>query len=148
MFAVYDGHGANGHDCAQFAKKDIPRSVAKYVRQKRSSAYIAKLKADGKSTKGAFQPQLWSTLDAEEYGECCKKAFSESNKALHEKETINDKLSGTTVVSVQFHRGRMTVCNLGDSRALLGSITEGTTNIQITPLSNDQTPYRKDDQTP
>lgn len=144
MFAVYDGHGVNGHDCAQFAKKDIPRSVAKFVRQKRSTMHIARLKAEGKSTKGAFQPHLWSTLTEEEYGECCLKAFAETNKALHEMESINDKLSGTTVVTVNFHRGRMTVCNLGDSRALMGSLeTDGT--VQAIPLSTDQTPYRKDE---
>ncbi|KAL3927195.1 MAG: hypothetical protein SGBAC_013180 [Bacillariaceae sp.] len=150
MFAVYDGHGSNGHDCAAFCKKDIPRSVAKYIRQKRSSRHIAKLKADGKSTKGAFRPELWSTLEADEYSECCCKAFKETNKALHENEKIDDKLSGTTVAFVSFHRGRMSVCNLGDSRVLLGSSRSSSTEdegdtIQSIPLSMDQTPYRKDE---
>mmetsp|Transcript_37358 Transcript_37358/g.90722 ORF Transcript_37358/g.90722 Transcript_37358/m.90722 type:complete len:418 (-) Transcript_37358:121-1374(-) len=145
MFAVYDGHGSNGHGCAVFTKTDIPRSVAKYIRQKRSSRHIAKLKAEGKPTKGAFRPELWSTLEEKEYGECCRKAFEETNKALHDNAKINDKLSGTTVVTVSFHRGRMTVCNLGDSRALLGSRMQEDGTIQSIPLSMDQTPHRKDE---
>ncbi|CAJ1970480.1 unnamed protein product [Cylindrotheca closterium] len=147
MFAVYDGHGANGHECASFCQKDIPRSIAKYIRQKRSSRHIAKLKAENKSTKGAFRPELWSTLEAEEYGESCRKAFEETNKALHDTEKINDYLSGTTVVTASFHRGRMTVCNLGDSRALLGTYVNesGSAAIQAIPLSKDQTPNRQDE---
>jgi serine/threonine protein phosphatase PrpC len=33
---------------------------------------------------------------------------------------INDRLSGTTAVTACFHGGRLTVCNVGDSRVILG----------------------------
>ncbi|CAJ1953354.1 unnamed protein product [Cylindrotheca closterium] len=143
MFTVCDGHGASGHDCARFVNKDLPRSIAKFVRQTRSQHYVSKLKAEGKSTKGAFKPELWPLLEVEEYEECCRKGFAETNKALDDDKTINDKLSGTTAITISFHKGRMTVCNVGDSRALLGHFNED--GILPIPLSKDQTPYRKDE---
>src|SRR5210317_1896971 len=91
MFTVCDGHGASGHDCSRFVQKDIPRSIAKYVRQTRSQQYISELKAEGKSTKGAFQPELWPRLGVEEYEECCRKGFKETNQALHDEKTVRTR---------------------------------------------------------
>ena len=57
MLAVYDGHGAQGHDCARFAKKKLPQAVAKHLRQARVKKYQQQLKAQG-TAKGAklFDP--------------------------------------------------------------------------------------------
>jgi len=82
-------------------------------------------------------------LDVKQYEECCRKAFEETNKALYDDKVIDDKLSGTTAVTVSFHKGRMTVCNVGDSRVILGKFNEGA--MLSIPLSKDQTPYRKDE---
>jgi serine/threonine protein phosphatase PrpC len=86
MFAVYDGHGENGHDCAAFASKQLPKSMIKFSKQKRSKNYIENLRREGKSTKRTWNPSLWPMLKIEEYKECCNKAFLETNEALH-----NDK---------------------------------------------------------
>jgi serine/threonine protein phosphatase PrpC len=91
MFAVYDGHGALGHDCAIFAMKQLPRSVAKFIRQKRSQQYLAKVKAEGKSTKGAWNPKIWPMLDIEQYEDSCRKAFIETNQLMHDQQTVSDK---------------------------------------------------------
>jgi serine/threonine protein phosphatase PrpC len=86
---------------------------------------------------------------------------------------VEDKLSGTTAATVCFHGGRMTVCNAGDSRVVLGHRVpssgdreekkeeekceiEGEQNVEDEfttregeilpiPLTRDQTPYRKDE---
>ena len=50
-FAVYDGHGEKGHECANFSKKKLPQSLAKYVRQKRVQRYSEKLEQGGNSKK-------------------------------------------------------------------------------------------------
>jgi serine/threonine protein phosphatase PrpC len=91
MFAVYDGHGALGHDCAIFAMKQLPRSVAKFIRQKRSQQYLAKVKAEGKSTKGAWNPKIWPMLDIWQYEDSCRRAFIETNKLMHDQQTVSDK---------------------------------------------------------
>jgi serine/threonine protein phosphatase PrpC len=56
---------------------------------------------------------------------------------------LDDRLSGTTAVTVFFHDARMIVCNVGDSRVLLGQRV-GNEVLPIA-LTRDQTPYRKDE---
>lgn len=120
MFAVYDGHGSNGHDCATFAKKHLPQCMAKFLRQKRAKNYMNQLKAEGKPAKGGWNPKMWPLLTDQDYEECCVRAFKETDKLMHAEDSVDDKLSGTTAAVVCFHGGRMTVCNVGDSRVLIG----------------------------
>ena len=147
MFAVYDGHGEYGHDCAEYARKKLPKSITKYMKQKRAQLHMSKLKEEGKSTKGAWDPSAWPSLDEKTFEECCRLAMHETNNSLNKDEKVNSKLSGTTAATVCFHAGRMTVCNVGDSRVLLGHREEkdGESKLIALPLTRDQTPYRKDE---
>ena len=88
MFAVYDGHGKKGHDCASFAKKKLPSTVAKEIRQARVNKYKAALKRDKVPLKGVklFYPPKWPKLNADEYKICCVKGFIETNRNLHKSE--------------------------------------------------------------
>mmetsp|Transcript_11895 Transcript_11895/g.16907 ORF Transcript_11895/g.16907 Transcript_11895/m.16907 type:complete len:160 (-) Transcript_11895:139-618(-) len=89
---------------------------------------------------------------------------------MHRCKEIDDVLSGTTAIScyIQGRRNKITVCNVGDSRAVLGQI-QHTVNLELNydttdnnnsttphepspsstykaiPLSRDQTPYRTDE---
>jgi len=59
-------------------------------------------------------------------------------------QSVDDSLSGTTSVTITFWGDDlMTVCNVGDSRAVVG-VKEGN-GVKAYPLSHDQTPYRKDE---
>lgn len=117
---VYDGHGKYGDICARYAKKKLPQLIAKYVRQERAKLYRKQLEASGQSAKGAFNPKMWPKLTEEQYEGACKKAHVECNQLMHDDKTVRDNLSGTTAVSCCFHFGRLTVCNVGDSRVVLG----------------------------
>lgn len=73
---------------------------------------------------------------------------------MHRTSQLDDSLSGTTSISVYFHgrRNRITICNVGDSRAILGQRTDGqerpsngSSSLKAFPLSRDQTPYRRDE---
>jgi len=127
LFGVFDGHGKDGDGCAIFAKTNLP----KYV-QKRAS-------------------KLPPTAPRDETHEALKRAHVETNKALRKEPTVDDSLSGTTAVSCYFHgrRNRITICNVGDSRAVMGKAEKdpktGRTTLKAMPLSRDQTPYRKDE---
>lgn len=83
MFAVYDGHGADGHDAAAYAKKNLPNQIAKNVRQSRVKEYQKQLKAEGKSLKGSYKPDLWPTLSIQDYEMASRKGFLECNTAMH-----------------------------------------------------------------
>ncbi|EEC48081.1 predicted protein, partial [Phaeodactylum tricornutum CCAP 1055/1] len=115
MLGVYDGHGKHGHDCASFVKKKLPSIVGKY----------------------------WPYLDAAEYKACCEKAFLECNDSLRNTDAVDAKMSGTTAITAHFHGKLMTICNVGDSRAVLVFPENG--KLLAIPLSRDQTPYRKDE---
>ena len=103
MFAVYDGHGQYGHDCARFAQKKLPAAVAKFVKQQRVQKYnnATEKKANNnhssnntnfnnfnnnkkkKSKKKLFDPDKWPLLTQDEYMECCRKAFWDVNRHMN-----------------------------------------------------------------
>jgi len=71
---------------------------------------------------------------------------------MHQDPNVDDSLSGTTAISAYVHgrRNRITICNVGDSRAVLGKATQPNgygqrQALKAFPLSRDQTPYRKDE---
>lgn len=129
FFAVFDGHGKDGDGCAIFAKNDLPSEIKKQM--------------EGKSPD-ITRDQTQSAL---------KNAHILTNQNLRRDATVDDSLSGTTAISLYFHgrRNRITVSNLGDSRAVLGQVEKSTSGadsnptLRALPLSRDQTPYRKDE---
>lgn len=113
---MFDGHGDEGHKCAWYARDTLPA-------------------------------RLMEALKGNEELECeqiLKQAHVDTNTALHQDVKIDDTMSGTTAVSILITPGRkITVNNVGDSRAMLISDVNGT--LKGKPLSNDQTPYRRDE---
>jgi serine/threonine protein phosphatase PrpC len=89
MFAVYDGHGKDGHSAATFTKKKLPQILAKYIRQTRVQKYMAQLKAEGKTTKGAWNPQKWPFLESSEVERCCQQTFVETNQLMHVEKSVS-----------------------------------------------------------
>ena len=139
-FAVYDGHGRDGYKCAQFAKENMPAQLEKYIRLARAQHS----KRSGSNN---------TNLPLNSYENACSKAHIACNQAMHESNKVEDSLSGTTAISIAFHdKTKFTVCNVGDSRAIVGQeVRSGsgkngeTRALRALPLSRDQTPYRKDE---
>jgi serine/threonine protein phosphatase PrpC len=71
------------------------------------------------------------------------KAFVSTNKAMHRSATVDDTLSGTTGIVVVVRGDVLYVANVGDSRAIVG--LEAEDQLKFGALSNDQTPFRKDE---
>ena len=100
---------------------------AKSIRAERIRLHKANMKREERAkapgspkTKGAFNPKLWPLLGPKAYEDACRKSLLECNRAMHRDANVDDTLSGTTVISASFHDGRLTICNVGDSRAVLG----------------------------
>lgn len=132
FFGVFDGHGATGDLCAIYAKQHLPQQVRHFIAQARKSQG-----SNGEVPKEAVQSALVH-------------AHVETNRGLHRNTTIDDSLSGTTAISMFMHgkRNRITICNVGDSRCIIGqeqSGPGGKKSLKAFPLSRDQTPYRKDE---
>ena len=59
-------------------------------------------------------------LKQDRYEEVVRKSLLECNRVMRRDDKVDDTLSGTTVISASFHDGRLTIANIGDSRAVLG----------------------------
>lgn len=118
---VYDGHGPTGELCSAFVQQRLPQLIQRYY----DKATL--------TTQGALDSVM-------------RLAHSDANDELHAKNDINDHYSGTTSISVLINTDEetLTVCNVGDSRAVLGT-TLANGQFRAVPLSKDQTPYRKDE---
>lgn len=70
-------------------------------------------------------------------------ALLTTNDELHTSE-IDDSMSGTTAITVLVIGDKLYVANVGDSRAVI-AVKDGANRISAHDLSNDQTPFRKDE---
>lgn len=123
FFGVFDGHGPAGDDCAKHVRRHLAGSVGKEL----------------KATKGTAPSLSDKTVDR-----CLRSAFANTNASLRNS-TIDDKLSGTTAVTALLRGSKLTVCNVGDSRAIIGTEDVATGTVRAAPLSIDQTPFRADE---
>eukprot|EP00607_Mallomonas_marina_P002135 CAMPEP_0182434428 /NCGR_PEP_ID=MMETSP1167-20130531/69745_1 /TAXON_ID=2988 /ORGANISM="Mallomonas Sp, Strain CCMP3275" /LENGTH=1035 /DNA_ID=CAMNT_0024624297 /DNA_START=148 /DNA_END=3255 /DNA_ORIENTATION=+ len=121
VFGVFDGHGEYGDHCSHFAAAQVPVHLEKELKDN----------FDGINTFKGFKME-----------EAYNKAFVEANKALHSS-PIDDSLSGTTAITGVVVGDILYLANVGDSRAIVAREEEG--KIVYSPLSSDQTPYRKDE---
>jgi len=94
LFAVFDGHGKDGHLCAQYARAELPEAI-------RKSAHFGDNL--GKAFSGA-----------------CKQV----NLEMHREPSVPDVRSGTTCIAVTTRGREMVVANVGDSRAILARRSE------------------------
>lgn len=110
FFGVFDGHGTTGDLCATFVKKECPERLIKILEKKNSS-----------------------------FLEAYSKSFEDTNAKLHASR-IDDSLSGTTAICMFLDSDMIHVANVGDSRAVIATMSDG--KLVAQPLSVDQTPYR------
>lgn len=109
-FGVFDGHGTTGDLCASFVRKECPERLVRILDRKNGS-----------------------------FLEAYSKSFEETNARLHASR-IDDSLSGTTAICMFLDGEMIHVANVGDSRAVIATMSEG--KLVAQPLSVDQTPYR------
>lgn len=143
FFAVFDGHGRDGDKCAQFARDQLPILAEKFVsKTKTRESKLLQVRGGGESTASSSELEL--TKD--QIQTSLLKAHTECNRNMHRAHTLDDSLSGTTAISAYIHgrRNRITISNVGDSRAILGQTLENGA-LKALPLSRDQTPYRRDE---
>jgi len=161
FFGVFDGHGRDGDKCAHFVRDNFGPMLKKGVN-----------KARAELSRSQGEPVEGVELSKEKIQEVLLKAHTDCNRSLHVSQRVDDSLSGTTSISMYLHgnRNRITISNVGDSRAVLGRVAGnsstnsadinnnsnsdagGTTPPPTTSgalkafaLSRDQTPYRRDE---
>ena len=116
-FAVMDGHGPDGDGCAHFIRDNLEK-VARKLHKKHPD---------------------WSWADV------LSNSYETVNAMLHRSDSVSSVDSGSTLVSVCIRRDVCYCANVGDSRAIIGTLDRSTGRCVAKPLSSDQTPYRKDE---
>jgi serine/threonine protein phosphatase PrpC/serine/threonine protein kinase len=188
FFAVYDGHGKDGHLVSRYARDELPKEVLNELNAKVklrdgsnslvrgvvqisrglsesliavSNRFSSSSNASKPDPKGASPRTGTATISSlpgiseskgakatilteEEVKDALFQAHLKCNSNLRAREGISADLSGTTSISVLLYDNKIYCSNLGDSRAILVSSAEDG-KCKVTALSNDQTPYRKDE---
>lgn len=130
---VFDGHGRNGRIISKLVRDRLPQLILNQRNAFKSPETAGS--CDYEDDKRSFKDGLVvSEKMLYEWNEACNSAFKAMDKELKLLENLDCTCSGTTAVTI-IHQGRdLVIANLGDSRALLGTITdEGfLTAVQLT----------------
>mmetsp|Transcript_11214 Transcript_11214/g.32360 ORF Transcript_11214/g.32360 Transcript_11214/m.32360 type:complete len:663 (+) Transcript_11214:2240-4228(+) len=115
-FGVYDGNGAEGHKCSEFASEEIPKEFQKRI-------------ADGESFHFALE-----------------RAHMDINKRMIANDEIETELSGTCAATLLLLDDKCIVSNVGDSSLIVGwKGPEQSSPLCAKSLSHDHTPKRADE---
>lgn len=120
VYGIFDGHGEFGDYCSFYCADNFTKNLT-----------------DAMDAAGGI-----NSLNGNKMEDIYTKAFVKTNTTMN-KSDIDDSLSGTTGVTILQHGDRLLVGNVGDSRAIIATSVDG--KLKYSPLSNDQTPYRKDE---
>ncbi|KAJ4770180.1 Protein kinase family protein [Rhynchospora pubera] len=113
FFGVFDGHGEYGAQCSQFVKRKLCENLLR---------------------NSQFHVDAAEALNA---------AYLATNSQLHDDNTIDDAMSGTTAITVLVRGRTLYVANAGDSRAVIAE--KRGDDLVAVDLSIDQTPFRNDE---
>lgn len=116
FFGVFDGHGKDGHIVSKFVRNRLPGLIL--------------------SQQDAFVQET--------HGEACVSAFKAMDKEIKLQENLDCTWSGTTAVTIIMQGEDLIVSNLGDSRAILGTISDNDELIAV-QLTNDLKPNLPDE---
>ncbi|GMI81408.1 hypothetical protein like AT5G26010 [Hibiscus trionum] len=123
---VFDGHGKNGHIVSNMVRNWLPSLL---LSQKNCQNQVAKTDIEfGPIPSNGFR----------NWHEACISAFKVLDKEIMLQENLDCSTSGSTAVVVVKQSEDLVIANLGDSRAVLGTMTEN--GIKAVPLTTDLKP--------
>ncbi|KAG6674420.1 hypothetical protein I3843_15G036700 [Carya illinoinensis] len=133
LCGVFDGHGKNGHVVSKLVCNHLPSLL---LTQKSSLSKINTAVADDDSLQNHMEgidDESMPSKSFHTWKEACITAFKAMDKEIKLQENLDCSSSGTTAV-VAIRQGEdLVIANLGDSRAVLGMMTEnGVTAFQLT----------------
>ncbi|KAK2661331.1 hypothetical protein Ddye_007864 [Dipteronia dyeriana] len=112
---VFDGHGKNGHIVSKIVRNRLTSLI---LSQKNT---ITKIKSDKKmKNRDGEEP----SNEFYKWQEACVSAFKVMDKEIKLQENLDCSSSGTTAVAVIKQGEDLVIANLGDSRAVLGTVSD------------------------
>ncbi len=137
LFAVFDGHGEAGTECSTYVKDLIKEEIIEVMAEKQYK------QEDERSI--IIEDTVESTF---------RSAYERANDKLMKNTEIDSTQSGTTAISLYIANDTFHVANVGDSRCIVASSSDGNQDFgdleeggdyEVQVLSQDQTPERKDE---
>ncbi|RDY06007.1 putative protein phosphatase 2C 12 [Mucuna pruriens] len=126
---VFDGHGRNGHIVSKIVNSRLSSLV---LNQKQVHAKIDTVqKSDNKNIINhvdTVEEDSAPNENFQEWKEAILGAFKVMDKEVKLQENLDCSCSGTTAVVVIRQGEDLVIANLGDSRAILGTISDGEAN--------------------
>ncbi|KAF9615718.1 hypothetical protein IFM89_026133 [Coptis chinensis] len=117
---VFDGHGMNGHIVSKLVRNRLPGLI---LRQQKAFA-----DEDYEETSSG------EPVSSSEWRRACVSAFKVMDKEIKREKNLDCSWSGTTAVTIIMQGKDLIISNLGDSRAILGTISRNDelTAVQLT----------------
>ncbi|XP_058189140.1 probable protein phosphatase 2C 72 [Rhododendron vialii] len=140
LCGVFDGHGRNGHRVSKLVRNKLPSLL---LNQKINA--LAKVNTVGygcnflnhnEKAEGENLPNK----DFNRWEEACVNAFKVMDKEIKLIESLDCSCSGTTAVVVIRQGEDLSIANLGDSRAVMGTITQEDGVLRAVQLTTDLKP--------
>ncbi|KAK7410127.1 hypothetical protein VNO78_00665 [Psophocarpus tetragonolobus] len=133
---VFDGHGRNGHIVSNMVNK---RLFSLILNQKKVVAKMGKGDKKG-ILKRVEEDSGAPNKNCDEWKEAILGGFRVMEKEVKLQENLDCSCSGTTAVVVIREGEDVVIANLGDSRAILGTISESEGEIRAIQLTTDMKP--------
>jgi serine/threonine protein phosphatase PrpC len=140
LCGVFDGHGKNGHIVSKFVRNKLHSLLlnqkSALTRVNNTVGYGCNFLNHNEKAGGENLPNK----DFNKWDEACVNAFKVMDKEIKLIESLDCSCSGTTAVVVIRQGEDLVIANLGDSRAVLGTITEEDGVLRAVQLTTDLKP--------
>ncbi|KAL5728897.1 hypothetical protein ACHQM5_001924 [Ranunculus cassubicifolius] len=124
FFGVFDGHGKYGHIVSKLVKNRLPALIL--------------------SQQDAFARNDYGSLSSSDWTKACAKAFKAMDKEIQPLTNLDCSWSGSTAVTIIMQGDDLIISNLGDSRAILGTVSDNDELIAV-QLTTDLKPNLPDE---
>lgn len=125
---VFDGHGRSGHIVSGLVRDHLPSLLLSQRNARLLADEDSDDSSDGDDTSSVDADDSSLSSPAaemfDEWKEVCLQAFRVMDKELKLQPNLDCSFSGTTAVSIIKQGKDLIIANLGDSRAIMGTISE------------------------
>lgn len=135
---VFDGHGKNGHVVSKIVSNRLPSLLLSQKNALTNSNTKINEEDNSQNQIERMDGEFMPSKNFHTWKEACFTAFKVMDKEIKLQENLDCSCSGTTAVIVIRQGEDLVIANLGDSRAVLGTIYEN--EIKAIQLTTDLKP--------
>lgn len=138
MFGCCDGHGVNGHHSSDHVKKYLPKNIIALdnLAVKQAGQELHTIQENEEVKKDDIPKSFLLSKDRRKKYAVISEGFIKTSVDM-QKRPFDINYSGTTTVTVMVSDKNLVCANVGDSRAILGSVRTKKEAALIKPNQGD-----------